>query len=154
MRELSVGEVSRRSGISVSALHFYERKGLIAAERSAGNQRRYPRTVLRRLAVIRAAQLVGIPLSAIASRLDGASEKMSQVDWSKLARDWRADLDRRITLLRDLRDRLDGCIGCGCLSLDECPLQNPQDRLAELGPGAHRLRGLDSEEREADTDRG
>ncbi len=136
---LTVGEVAARSGIAVSALHFYESKGLIASTRSAGNQRRYPRGVLRRLAVIRVAQRMGLPLAVIADAFshlpDGKAPTVA--DWRRLSAAWRADLDARIRTLTQLRDQLDGCIGCGCLSLKECPLRNPQDALAEEGPGPH-----------------
>ena len=140
---MSVGEVAQRSGLSVSALHFYERAGLIASWRSRGNQRRYERAVLRRLAVIRVAQQVGIPLAEIAARLGSIRGSDGKAGWTRLARDWRSDLNRRIDLLTDLRDKLDGCIGCGCLSLEVCPLRNPEDRLAREGPGPRRLHPLD-----------
>ena len=134
---LSVGELARRSGVSVSALHFYEREGLIESWRSSGNQRRYERAVLRRVAIIRVAQAVGIPLAEIRTRLD--SLPPGKVGWAKLAGEWRADLDRRIALLTRLRDRLDSCIGCGCLSVNDCPLRNPEDRAGGEGPGPRHL---------------
>ena len=134
---LSVGEVARRSGVSVSALHFYEREGLIESWRSGGNQRRYERAVLRRVAIIKVAQAVGIPLAEIRQRLEQMPK--GKTGWAKLAADWRADLDRRIALLTRLRDRLDSCIGCGCLSIDDCPLRNPEDRVAREGPGPRHL---------------
>ena len=136
---LSVGEVARRSGVAVSALHFWEREGLIEGWRSGGNQRRYERAVLRRVAIIRVAQSVGVPLAEIRARL--AAMPRGKAGWTRLAAEWRADLDRRIALLTRLRDRLDGCIGCGCLSVDDCPLRNPEDRMAEEGPGARHLVG-------------
>ena len=136
---LTVGELARRSGVSVSALHFWERQGLIQGWRSAGNQRRYDRAVLRRVAIIKVAQAVGIPLGEIRARLDSAPK--GKAGWTRLARDWREDLDRRIALLSRLRDRLDGCIGCGCLSVDDCPLRNPGDRAAADGPGPRHLIG-------------
>jgi MerR family transcriptional regulator, redox-sensitive transcriptional activator SoxR len=138
---LSVGEVARRSGVSVSALHFWEREGLIHGWRSAGNQRRYERAVLRRVAIIRVAQAVGIPLAEIRARLQAAPAAMGKAAWARLAAEWRADLDRRIGLLARLRDRLDGCIGCGCLSVDDCPLRNPEDRVAAEGAGPRHLVG-------------
>ena len=134
---LSVGEVARRSGVAVSAIHFWEREGLIEGWRSAGNQRRYERAVLRRVAIIKVAQAVGVPLAEIRARL--AAMPRGKAGWTRLAEEWRADLDRRIALLTRLRDRLDGCIGCGCLSVDECPLRNPGDRMAEEGPGPRYL---------------
>jgi MerR family redox-sensitive transcriptional activator SoxR len=139
--ELSVGEVAARSGVAVSALHFYETKGLIASTRTAGNQRRYHREVLRRLAFIRASQQVGIPLQRIKDALDRLPEGRTPTrrDWERLSAAWRDDLDDRITQLQHLRDRLTGCIGCGCLSLASCRLMNPDDVLAGEGPGAHRL---------------
>ncbi len=140
-RELSVGEVARRSGVAVSTLHFYEAKGLIESRRSAGNQRRYPRSVLRRVAVIKVAQRAGIPLSAIGEALAALPRDRAPgaADWARLSAGWRAELDRRIATLERLRDQLDDCIGCGCLSLDRCPLRNAGDRLGEAGPGAHLL---------------
>jgi MerR family redox-sensitive transcriptional activator SoxR len=137
--ELGVGELAARSGLAVSALHFYEAKGLIQSVRSAGNQRRYPRSVLRRVAVIKVAQRVGIPLASIASALDSlpSSRTPNVADWRRLSSKWRQELDERILALTQLRDQLDGCIGCGCLSLKACPLRNAQDSLAQAGPGPH-----------------
>jgi MerR family redox-sensitive transcriptional activator SoxR len=136
---LSVGEVAQRSGLAVSALHFYEAKGLIASTRSNGNQRRYPRAVLRRLAVIRVAQRMGLPLALISEALAKLPEGRAPTvaDWRRLSAAWRQDLDERIETLTRLRDQLDGCIGCGCLSLKACPLRNPHDALAGDGPGPH-----------------
>ena len=128
---LSVGELARRSGVSVSALHFWEREGLIHGWRSAGNQRRYERATLRRVAIIKVAQAVGIPLAEVKARLEAAPA--GKQGWATLAEAWRADLDRRIAMLTRLRDRLEGCIGCGCLSVDDCPLRNPEDRVALEG---------------------
>jgi MerR family redox-sensitive transcriptional activator SoxR len=140
-KELSVGEVARRAGVAVSALHFYETRGLIRSNRTGGNQRRYGRDVLRRIAVIRIAQEVGIPLAEIAATLDSLPEGRTPTrdDWAKLSTAWRDDLDRRIEQLTKLRDGLTDCIGCGCMSIDKCPLRNPDDRLARQGPGARRL---------------
>ncbi|MCU4118329.1 redox-sensitive transcriptional activator SoxR [Variovorax sp. N23] len=137
--ELGIGEVAARSGLAVSALHFYESKGLIRAARSAGNQRRYPRSILRRVAFIRIAQRVGIPLAAIADALQAlpAERTPTAADWRRLSRGWKDDLDARILALTQLRDQLDGCIGCGCLSLKACPLRNAQDALSQEGPGPH-----------------
>ena len=137
--ELGVGELAARSGVAVSALHFYESRGLIHAGRSAGNQRRYPRSVLRRVAFIKVAQRVGIPLGAIADALQAlpAGRTPTGADWRRLSSQWRDELDARILTLTQMRNQLDGCIGCGCLSLKVCPLRNPQDTLAQLGPGPH-----------------
>ncbi|GHA72894.1 redox-sensitive transcriptional activator SoxR [Cognatilysobacter bugurensis] len=138
---MSVGELSRRSGIAVSALHFYETQGLITSERTAGNQRRYKRDTLRRLAVIQVAQQVGVPLRAIGDALSTlpSSRTPTRSDWKKLSTRWHADLTERITQLTRLRDTLDGCIGCGCLSIDRCRLYNPHDADAAEGPGPRRL---------------
>ncbi|HXQ59563.1 MAG TPA: redox-sensitive transcriptional activator SoxR [Acidimicrobiales bacterium] len=141
VRELSVGQLSARSGVSVSALHFYEAERLISSRRTAGNQRRYSRDVLRRVAFIRASQRVGIPLRTIREaleRLDG-NRTPTRRDWTRLSAAWRDDLDDRIGQLQRLRDRLTGCIGCGCLSLDRCALANPDDVLGHEGPGARNL---------------
>jgi len=137
-RLLTVGEVAARAGVAVSALHFYETKGLLSSERSGGNQRRYVRGVLRRLAVIKAAQRVGIPLEEIRAALDTLPPHRSPTasDWATLSAAWKEDLDARIAELTRLRDHLDGCIGCGCLSIDHCPLYNPDDRLGREGSGA------------------
>jgi MerR family transcriptional regulator, redox-sensitive transcriptional activator SoxR len=139
--ELTVGQLAARSGVAVSALHFYEDQGLISARRTAGNQRRYPRATLRRVAFIRASQRVGIPLSRIADALAGlpANRTPTTDDWARLSAQWRADLDERISRLQRLRDRLTGCIGCGCLSLGICRLVNPDDALGGDGPGARNL---------------
>ena len=138
---LSVGELARRSGVAVSALHFYEAQGLLSSQRSAGNQRRYPRSALRRVAFIRSAQQLGLSLAEIADALATlpAQRTPTRADWTRLSRQWRARLDARIAALVALRDRLDGCIGCGCLSLRSCRLYNPDDRLAAQGSGARRL---------------
>lgn len=135
---LTVGDVARRSGLAVSAIHFYERKGLIFADRTGGNQRRYGRDVLRRLALIRAAQEVGLPLSEVAEALSALPQKRTPTpqDWREIATRWAERLDQRIRILEGLRHDLDGCIGCGCLSLQRCHLVNPADRLGEEGTGA------------------
>ncbi|MBK9654169.1 MAG: redox-sensitive transcriptional activator SoxR [Rhodanobacteraceae bacterium] len=138
---LSVGEVARRSGVAVSALHFYEAQGLLSAERSRGNQRRYRRDVLRRVAFIRAAQMLGISLAEIAEVLQQLPQQRTptKADWTRLSSRWRESLDQRIADLVTLRDQLQGCIGCGCLSLKACRLYNPADVLAGQGPGPQRL---------------
>ncbi len=139
--ELTVGEVAARSGVAVSALHFYERQGLISSRRTSGNQRRYRRDVLRRVSFIRVSQRVGIPLARIAEALatlpTGRAPNVR--DWERLSRTWRTDLDARIEQLQRLRDDLTDCIGCGCLSLSRCVLANPEDTLGEAGPGPRRL---------------
>jgi MerR family transcriptional regulator, redox-sensitive transcriptional activator SoxR len=138
---LTVGELAARAGVAVSALHYYESRGLIGAERSAGNQRRYARAALRRVAFIRAAQQLGIGLAEIAEALAQLPQQRTpnKADWARLSSGWRTQLDARIAALQALRDRLDGCIGCGCLSLRACALYNPQDQCSEAGSGAQRL---------------
>lgn len=138
--ELSVGQLAQRSGVAVSALRFYESKGLVHSQRTAGNQRRYPRDTLRRVAVIRAAQQVGIPLATVAAALATLPDKRTptRADWAKLSARWRSELNARITQLTALRDTLDDCIGCGCLSIDRCRLANPADVLAGQGEGPRR----------------
>lgn len=140
-RELTVGEVAARSGVAVSAVHFYESKGLIKSWRNPGNQRRYPREVLRLVAVIKVAQRVGMPLASVREALMALPDARTPTakDWSKLSAKWKTELNDRITRLTQLRDQLDGCIGCGCLSLKDCPLRNPQDALSEQGPGPRLL---------------
>jgi MerR family redox-sensitive transcriptional activator SoxR len=140
-RLLTVGEVAARAGVAVSTLHFYEKERLIHSIRTSGNQRRYRREVLRRVAVIKAAQKVGIPLAEIQAALSSLPDGRvpNARDWAELSAGWRSSLDRRIRELTALRDHLDGCIGCGCLSVDKCPLYNPHDRLAEQGSGPHLL---------------
>ena len=137
---LTVGELAERSGVAVSALHYYEQRGLISAARSAGNQRRYPRAVLRRVAFIRAAQQLGIGLAEIAEALAALPQQRTptKADWARLSAAWRERLDQRIEALTQLRDTLGNCIGCGCLSLRACRLYNPADELAQRGPGARR----------------
>ena len=139
--DLTIGELSARSGVAPSALRFYERQGLLAARRTDGNQRRYDRSTLRRVALVQAGRAAGIPLTRIRAALDTLpSERTpSRRDWERLSRGWRADLDARIATLEALRGRLDTCIGCGCLSIDRCDLLNPDDEASELGPGAHYL---------------
>ncbi|CVA05940.1 MULTISPECIES: redox-sensitive transcriptional activator SoxR [Serratia] len=144
-RLLTVGEVAKRSGVAISALHFYESKGLIQATRNAGNQRRYPSVVLRYIAVIKIAQRAGIPLEEIRAALSRfpIGSKLTSEQWGVLSSAWRKTLDERIQRLTVLRDHLDGCIGCGCLSLADCPLRNPNDILGRQGAGAHIFEHLD-----------
>lgn len=135
--DFSVGEMAARSGVAVSALHFYEAKGLIRSRRTAGNQRRYARDMLRRVSLIKAAQRIGMPLADIAAALQALPDSRTPTprDWDKLATGWQADLNERIARLELLRDRLSGCIGCGCLSMKHCPLVNPMDMVAACGDG-------------------
>jgi MerR family redox-sensitive transcriptional activator SoxR len=136
-RPLSAGQVAARSGVAVSTIHFYEAKGLVRSWRSAGNQRRYSRDVLRRVAIIKVAQRLGLPLSMIKtaiSSLPGGRTPTAK-DWKRLSAGWRKELDRRIALLQRLRGQLDGCIGCGCLSLKVCQLRNPGDAVSDRGSG-------------------
>jgi MerR family transcriptional regulator, redox-sensitive transcriptional activator SoxR len=136
--DLAIGDVVGRSGVSASALRFYEAEGLIASDRTTWNQRRYERSVLRRIAVIQAGKAAGIPLADIQAALATlpAGRTPTRRDWERLSRRWREDLDLRIATLEGLRDRLTTCIGCGCLSIDRCQLLNPDDESAELGAGA------------------
>ncbi|WP_069173431.1 redox-sensitive transcriptional activator SoxR [Streptomyces griseus] len=129
LHELTVGQLSARSGAAVSALHFYEAKGLITSSRTSGNQRRYARDALRRVAFVRAAQRVGIPLATIRDALAELPDERtpSREDWARLSRAWRSELDERIAQLARLRDHLTDCISCGCLSLETCVLSNPDD---------------------------
>jgi len=135
---MSVGAVAKRAGLSVSAIHFYEREGLIRSQRDTANHRRFPRAVLRSLAIIKVGQSVGIPLAqireALVDTLDGSPPTLAQ--WSAMSDGWHQDLSRRIDTLTRLRDHLTGCIGCGCLSLEHCALINPGDRAAAVGAGA------------------
>lgn len=136
--ELSVGQVAKRGEVSVSALHFYEQKGLILSRRNAGNQRRYDRSVLRRIAVIKTAQQLGMSLEEIKQALAALplDHAPTQEEWEHLARQWQQRLDDKIRQLQRLRDELGECIGCGCLSMKKCYLRNPEDTLAEQGNGA------------------
>ncbi|HEX2381491.1 MAG TPA: redox-sensitive transcriptional activator SoxR [Acidimicrobiales bacterium] len=140
---LSIGEVATRSGISSSALRFYESQGLVHATRSDGGQRRYERDVLRRLAFIRVAQRVGLTLDEVRSALSTLPDQRTPTakDWARLSRAWRPRLDEQISVLMSLRDQLSSCIGCGCLSLRACSLYNPEDGAAALGTGPRYLLG-------------
>jgi MerR family redox-sensitive transcriptional activator SoxR len=140
---LPVGEVARRSGFAASALRYYESQGLISAERTSGGQRAFPRSVLRRLAFIRAASNIGLTLEEIRQELATlpAERTPTKSDWHRISRHWRHRLDERISALERLRDGLDSCIGCGCLSLDRCKLRNPGDRASALGSGPRYLLG-------------
>jgi MerR family transcriptional regulator, redox-sensitive transcriptional activator SoxR len=138
---LTIGELSARSGVPASALRFYEARGLIRASRTGGNQRRYARAELRRVAFIRIAQRVGLSLDEIAAALGTlpGGRTPTKRDWARLSTAWQDRLDEQIALLERLRDRLTGCIGCGCLSLRRCAISNPDDELAGRGPGPHHL---------------
>lgn len=142
VHELTVGQLSARSGAAVSALHFYETKGLISSRRTPGNQRRYHRDTLRRVAFVRAAQRVGIPLATIREALSELPEERTPTreDWARLSELWRSELDERIKQLSRLRDHLTDCIGCGCLSLKTCVLSNPDDEFGDRITGS-RLMG-------------
>jgi MerR family transcriptional regulator, redox-sensitive transcriptional activator SoxR len=140
---LSIGEVAERTGVSVSALRFYESEGMVTPTRSAGGQRRFPRDGLRRIAFIRVAQRVGLTLDEIRTALATLPDQRTPTaaDWARLSRAWKAQLDERIRLLEGLRDELSSCIGCGCLSLHACKLYNPDDRARALGQGPRYLLG-------------
>jgi MerR family redox-sensitive transcriptional activator SoxR len=140
---LSIGDVSHRTGIPVTALRFYESKGLLETSRASSGHRRYPRDTLRRVSFILAAQRVGLSLREISSALSTlpAGRTPTAQDWSRLSASWRPMLEQRIRALELLRDQLDSCIGCGCLSLTTCALQNPDDRVGTLGPGPRYLLG-------------
>ncbi|PGH58586.1 redox-sensitive transcriptional activator SoxR [Azospirillum palustre] len=140
-KDLTVGEVARRSGVAVSTIHFYEAQGLIRSWRNPGNQRRFSRDVLRRVAVVKVAQRLGISLASIADALNALPEDRTRTtaDWRRMSERWREELDDRIAKLTRLRDNLDGCIGCGCLSIRDCPLRNPWDELGDAGAGPRLL---------------
>jgi MerR family redox-sensitive transcriptional activator SoxR len=137
--ELTIGELSGRSGVTASALRFYERQGLIASRRTDGNQRRYERATLRRVALVQAGKAAGVPLERIRQALDTLPDRRTPTkrDWERLSRSWARELDERIETLWAIRGRLTTCIGCGCLSLKTCGLLNPGDEAAASGPGAH-----------------
>lgn len=141
---LTVGEVAARSGLAPSAVRYYERQGLIRATRTGGGQRRFARDVLRRLAFIRAARNIGLTLDEVVAELATlpGGRAPTRADWNRLSRGWRHRLDERITALEALRDGLDSCIGCGCLSLRQCALANANDRAARSGAGARYLPAL------------
>jgi MerR family redox-sensitive transcriptional activator SoxR len=143
MEWLTIGEVASRSGVATSALRFYETKGLIESERTDGNQRRYPRATLRRVALIRAGQEVGLSLAELADALETLphDKTPTKTDWERLSRSWRARLDAQIDELLALRDGLTDCIGCGCLSLKSCSIFNPGDAASGLGTGPRYLLG-------------
>ena len=141
MTALTIGQLAERAGVATSAIRFYESRGLIASERTTGNQRRYAQSTLRRVAFIRTAQRIGLTLVEIGEALATLPDRRTptKADWHRLSRDWRPRLDDQIRRIELLRDRLDGCIGCGCLSLRTCTLVNPGDVLAGAVPGPVRL---------------
>jgi MerR family redox-sensitive transcriptional activator SoxR len=145
---LTIGELADRSGVSTSALRFYETKGLIASTRTDGNQRRYPRATLRRVALIRAGQEVGLSLAELLAALEKLPHESvpTKADWERLSKSWRKRLDAQIAELTALRDELTDCIGCGCLSLKSCALFNPGDVASDLGTGPRYLLGDDRQE--------
>lgn len=138
---LTIGEVAARTGVATSALRFYEEEGLLAPSRTPAGHRRYRRDLLRRVSFIRAAQEVGLPLAEVRAALATLPDERTptKADWARLSAGWRDQLDERIAALERLRDRLDGCIGCGCLSLERCHVLNPDDAAAVRGPGPRRL---------------
>jgi len=140
-RPLSAGQVAARCAVAISTIHFYEAQSLIRGWRTAGNQRRYGRNVLRRVAVIKVAQRLGLPLATIRKAMDSlpGGRTPTAADWKRLSRQWRTDLERRIATLTTLSRELDGCIGCGCLSLKVCRLRNAWDHLSEEGAGPRLL---------------
>jgi MerR family redox-sensitive transcriptional activator SoxR len=143
MEWLTIGDLAQRAGVATSALRFYESRGLIASQRTSGNQRRYPRATLRRVALIRAGQEVGLSLGEVATALEKLPHERTPTkrDWERLSRSWRSRLDSQIAELQALRDELTDCIGCGCLSLKSCAIFNPSDAVSEKGSGPRYLFG-------------
>lgn len=141
MTQLTIGQLAERAGVATSAIRFYESRGLLQSQRTTGNQRRYAQATLRRVAFIRAAQRVGLTLDEISDAMATlpSGRTPTKADWSRLSASWRSRLDEQILRIEKLRDNLDGCIGCGCLSLQRCRLYNPDDILADEGPGPVRL---------------
>ena len=146
--DLSVGEMAARAGVPVSTIHFYEAEGLIESWRTPANHRRYDRRELRRVAIVRVALTVGVSLREVKEVLDQVPRKLAvgKQDWEKAARPWMAVLEDRITMLQRLKDQMGFCIGCGCLSLENCPLYNPDDTLGQNGPGPRRWLGTADEQ--------
>lgn len=154
-KDLSVGDMAIRAGVAVSTLHFYEAEGLIRSWRNSSNHRRYDRRELRRVAIIRTAQAVGVPLAEIKALFDQLpGDKISAKDWAGAATQWADRLDDQIETLLRLRDQMGSCIGCGCLSMDHCPLYNPGDRMAARGPGPRRWVGGAEDRAEMDAAHG
>lgn len=151
-KDLSVGDMAARAGVAVSTLHYYEAEGLIASWRTPANHRRFDRTELRRVAIIRAAQSVGVPLSEIRRVLDALpARRIKAEDWRQAGTLWAQRLDAQIEALQNLRTQMGACIGCGCLSLSQCPLYNPEDRIGANGAGPRRWvgDGADAEQMDA-----
>ncbi len=148
LNDMSVGDMARRAGVAVSTLHYYEAEGLIQSWRTPANHRRYDRRELRRVSVIRIAQTLGIPLARVKAVLDKIpkGKAVGRKDWEEASAVWRGEIDERIALLQRLRGQLDHCMGCGCLSLETCPLYNPDDAFGANGPGPRRWTG-NAEER-------
>lgn len=144
---LTIGEMTRRTGVAASALHFYENLGLIASSRTPGNQRRYPRHMLRRVSLISVAKRLGIPLADVQSAFADVplTETPTHADWQRASRRWKRELEKRREGIERLERELTGCIGCGCLSMKACGLLNPDDELANQGVGPQRLRGEDED---------
>lgn len=134
---LSVGEISKRSGLPISTIHFYEEKGIISSFRNNGNQRQFQRESLRIISLVKAAQGIGYSLEEIKSMLDKlpVDRKLTDADWTRISKVWKKEIESKIKALIQIRDHLNKCIGCGCLSLSECPLRNPEDRLSRKGAG-------------------
>lgn len=154
--DLSVGEMARRAGVAVSTLHYYEAEGLIRSWRTPANHRRYDRRELRRVSVIRIAQTLGIPLARVGAVLDRVphGKAVGRKDWEQASSVWRTEIDEKIELLQRLRGQLDHCMGCGCLSLDNCPLYNPGDGYGANGPGPRRWTGEAKERADPPSDPG
>ncbi len=141
-KDLSVGEMAARAGVAVSTLHYYEAEGLITSWRTPANHRRFDRSELRRVAIIRTAQSVGVPLSEIRRVFDDLpARRIKADDWRRAASRWSERLDRQIETLQNLRDQMGSCIGCGCLSMTHCPLYNPEDQIGANGAGPRRWVG-------------
>ena len=141
VKEISVGALARRTGLAISAIHFYETRGLVKPQRTGAGHRRYQRSDIRKLSFVKIAQELGFPLSDIVAQLSVLPDNRAptRADWTRISKSFRRDIDARIERLTLLRDKLDGCIGCGCLSLRRCALYNPGDRAARSGPGARFL---------------
>ena len=151
--QLGIGELARRAGVSVATIRFYESRNLIFSTRTSGNMRLFPKHTLRRLAIIAAGQRVGLTLAEIADALSELPEDRAprQIEWEQLSTHWKRIIDRRMLQLESLRDSLDGCVGCGCLSFKTCSLVNPGDEAAKEGEGSRWIRKLDAKFNDAAT---